>query len=115
VRRLVTLAAAQRDLVSILDDLTRESGSLSIGRGFVDQLRQHCAKLASMPGTLGCARPELRPDIRNSVTKGYVVFFRYRDDALEVVNVLEGHRDWSCQRNPRHHRNSDFVKHSTVA
>jgi len=93
VRRLVFLAAAQRDLVSILDHITRESGSLAVGRGFVGRLRQHCARLASLPGSIGRARPELRPDIRSSAFKGYVVFFRYRDDLLEVVNVLEGHRD----------------------
>ena len=32
-------------------------------------------------------------DIRSSAFKGYVVFFRYRDDLLEIVNVIEGHRD----------------------
>jgi hypothetical protein len=31
VRRLVYLAAAQRDLVSILEYITRESGSVAIG------------------------------------------------------------------------------------
>ena len=93
MRRLVYLAAAERDLVSILEYITRESGSLAVGRGFTDQLQAHCAKLASLPGTLGRARPELRPDIRSTVHKGYVVFFRYREDVLEVVNILEGHRD----------------------
>ena len=93
MRRLIYLAAAERDLVSILEYITRESGSLAIGRGFTDQLQAHCAKLASLPGTLGRARPELRADIRSSVYKGYVVFFRYREDALEVVDILEGHRD----------------------
>jgi len=93
VRRLIYLAAAERDLVSILAYITRESGSLAIGRGFTDQVQAHCAKLASLPGTLGRARPELRPDIRSSIYKNYVVFFRYREDALEVVNILEGHRD----------------------
>jgi plasmid stabilization system protein ParE len=93
VRRLVYLAAAERDLVSILDYITRESGSLAVGRGFTRQLQDHCARLASLPGTLGRARPELRPDIRSSTCKGYVVFFRYREDVLEVVNILEGHRD----------------------
>lgn len=57
MRRLVYLSAAQRDLVSILNYITRESGSLSIGRGFTDRLQTHCAKLASLPGTLGRARP----------------------------------------------------------
>ena len=93
MRRLIYLAAAERDLVSILEHITRESGSLAIGRGFTDQLQAHCAKLASLPGTLGRPRPELRADIRSSAYKGYVVFFRYREDALEVVNILEGHRD----------------------
>jgi plasmid stabilization system protein ParE len=93
VRRLVYLAAAERDLVSILEYITRESGSAAIGRGFTDQVQAHCAKLASLPGTLGRARPELRHDIRSSNYKNYVVFFRYRGDILEVVNILEGHRD----------------------
>ena len=94
MRRLVYLTAAERDLALILDYITRESGSLTVGRAFTDQLQRHCAKLASLPGTLGRARPELHPDIRSSAHKGYVVFFRYRDaDVLEVVNILEGHRD----------------------
>ena len=93
MRRLVYLAAAQRDLASILRYITRESGSLAVGRGFVGRLRRHGAGLASLPGSIGRARPELRPDIRSSAYKGHVVFFRYRDDLLEIVNILEGHRD----------------------
>jgi toxin ParE1/3/4 len=46
-----------------------------------------------VPGTLGRSRPELRPDLRSFAFKGYVIFFRYRGDRFEVVNVLEGHRD----------------------
>ena len=91
MRRLVYLAAAERDLVSILDYITRESGNPAVGRAFTDRLQGHCAKLASLPGTLGRARPDLHPDIRSSACRGYVVFFRYRDDdVLEVVNILEG-------------------------
>ncbi len=93
MRRLVYLAAAHRDLAKILEYITRESGSLAIGRGFVDLLRMQCRKPASLPGTLGRARPELQPDIRSFPFKGYVIFFRYVGDRFEVVNVLEGHRD----------------------
>lgn len=46
-----------------------------------------------MPATLGTARRELRPDIRSTPCSGYVIFFRYCDDALEVLNVLHGRRD----------------------
>lgn len=93
MRRLVYLAAAQRDLLSILEYITRESGSAAVGKAFTDRLQGRCAKLAALPGTLGRARPELRPDLRSSAFGSYVIFFRYRGDMLEVVNVLEGHRD----------------------
>ena len=93
MRRLVYLASARRDFGDILEYITRESGHLSIGRGFVEPLRQQCQKLASRPGTLGRPRPELRPDVHSFPFKGYVIFFRYDGDTLEVVNVFEGHRD----------------------
>ena len=93
MRQLVYLASARRDFAAILEYITRESGSLAIGQGFVDVLRQQCKKLASLPGTLGRARSELRPDIRSFAFKGYVIFFRYERQKFEVVNVLEGHRD----------------------
>lgn len=73
--------------------ITRESGSAAIGLRFVGQIRQHCRTLASLPGTLGRTRPELRPDIRSASYGGYVIFFRYENRLFEVVNVLEGHRD----------------------
>lgn len=91
--QLRMLPSALADLVTILDYITRESGSLSIGRRFVGELRQKCRILASLPGTLGRARPELRSDIRSTPFKGYIIFFRYIDDRFEVVNILEGHRD----------------------
>jgi len=93
VRKLVYLAAAQRDFADILDFITRESGSLAVGRAFTEALRGQCRKLASLPGTLGRPRPELGADIRSFVFKGYAIFFRYHGEVFEVVNILEGHRD----------------------
>jgi toxin ParE1/3/4 len=93
VRRLTYLASARRDFSDILAYITKESGSVAIGRRFVDVLRAQCRRLAALPGTLGRARPELRPDIRSFPFKGYVIFFRYGADTFEVVNIVEGHRD----------------------
>jgi toxin ParE1/3/4 len=50
------------------------------------------------PAAPGRARPDLRADIRSTPFKGYVIFFRYlpserEREILEIVNVLEGHRD----------------------
>ncbi|MER9709485.1 type II toxin-antitoxin system RelE/ParE family toxin [Mesorhizobium sp. M0213] len=87
------LPSAQADLVNILEYLTRESGSLFIGGRFVDALRPKCRDLASLPATIGRARPELRPDVRSFAFRGYVIFFRYNGDFFEVANIVEGHRD----------------------
>lgn len=93
MRRLVLLDSAVADLTSILDYITRESGSRVTGRRFTDRLVGQCRKLADLPGTLGRPRPELLPEIRSFPFQGYVIFFRYAGETLEVVNVLEGHRD----------------------
>lgn len=92
-RRVSYRAAARGDLASILDYITRESGSLKVARRFVDQLRQKCLSLTALPGMLGRARPELHPGLRSVAFKGYVIFFRYDGDLFEVVTILEGHRD----------------------
>ncbi len=42
---------------------------------------------------MGRLRAELQPDLRSHPHKAYVIFFRYVGDVLEVVNILEGHRD----------------------
>jgi plasmid stabilization system protein ParE len=93
VRRLIYRPAAERDLFSIFDYIARQSGSPALALAFTNRLRAHCARLASLPGVMGRARPELRPDMRSSAFGSYVVFFRYGDDSLEVVDILEGHRD----------------------
>jgi plasmid stabilization system protein ParE len=93
MRQLVYLASARDDLTSIVDYITRESGSVAVGIGFTNSLRRQCAKLAALPGSLGSPRPELRPDVRSFAFRGYVIFFRYDGKFLEVVNILKGHRD----------------------
>lgn len=93
MRRLVYTHAAARDLIAIQAYISRESGSLVLGRRFTEHLRQPCRKLAGLPGVLGRARPELRPDLRSFVFRSYVIFLRYHGDRLEIVNIIEGHRD----------------------
>lgn len=87
------LDSAKQDFIDIFRYISHESGSSVTGQQFVGTLRTKCRYLAGLPGHLGRARPELRPDIRSFAFRGYVIFFRYIDEAFEVVNVLEGHRD----------------------
>jgi plasmid stabilization system protein ParE len=84
---------AVRDLRSILQYVTRESGSVETGRAFVAKLRRRCADLADLPGQIGRPRPELLPELRSVVFRDYVIFFQYQSEDFHVVAIIEGHRD----------------------
>ncbi len=90
---LVYLNAARRDILDILDYITHETGSLVFAQKFTRSIRDQCKKLATLSGTLGRARPELHLDIRSFPFRNYVIFFRYDEKTLEIVNIIHGHRD----------------------
>jgi toxin ParE1/3/4 len=92
------LPSAVVDLVNVLESVTRDSGRIDIGMQFVGAIRRPCRRLAALPGLHGRARGDLRPDIRSIACddvafNSYVIFFRYADDAFEVVNIIEGGRN----------------------
>jgi plasmid stabilization system protein ParE len=94
VRQLRFTRAADRDLAEIFDYIADASGSPETARRFAASVELQCANLARLPSTLGRPRPELRHDLRSFPFKGYVIFFRYLgDDILEIVHIIEGHRD----------------------
>jgi plasmid stabilization system protein ParE len=92
-RRLRFSASAQADLNAIAQHIAEQSGDRSTGATFTRKVRARCDKLASLPGILGTARPELGADIRSTPFRGHVIFFRYDGRTFEVINVLDGHRD----------------------
>jgi len=93
VPRLRYSASARADLELIATYIAEKSGSRAIAERFTGELRRKCADLAAAPIRMGRARNELRPGLRSHPYKLYVIFFRYVGDVLEIVNVIEGHRD----------------------
>jgi len=93
MRRLILLDGAIRDLTDIGRYITRQSNDAQTGRRITKALRDQCFRFASLPGTLGRPRPEIRPDLRSFPFKRYIIFFRYRGDAMEVVKIASAHQD----------------------
>lgn len=93
MRQLRFTDDASDNLVEIALYIASQSQSREIALAFVERLRAKCRHLASLPATLGTTRPDLREDIRSTSCQGYVIFFRYQGDVLEVVNVLHSSRD----------------------
>ena len=91
--RLSFTASAKADLESIATYIAEQSGSRATAERFTAELRRKCADLAAAPIRMGRARNELRSGLRSHPYKSYVIFFCYAGDALEIVNVIEGHRD----------------------
>jgi toxin ParE1/3/4 len=99
VARLLYSIKAKRDVLDIMTFIARESGSQKTARAFIDVLRRKCSDLAALPGQMGRPRSELGSDIRSFAFRGYVIFFRYRDDVFEVIRIYEGHRDFESHFN----------------
>lgn len=87
------LEQARTDLLQIKRYIARESGSNAVALRYVEKLRQQCRNLAELPGTMGRARPELMEGIRSIPHSNYVILFRYNGDFVEIVSIIEGHRD----------------------
>jgi toxin ParE1/3/4 len=97
MRQLRYANAVRRDLVAITRFIRKGSGNRAIAEAFAKAVQEQCGQLARLPGELGRPRPELRPDMRSFAFKGYVIFFRYAGDTVEIVRVIERHRDVAAQ------------------
>jgi toxin ParE1/3/4 len=93
VPRLRFTAGAKANLNAIATYIVEQSGSRTVAERVSRELRRKCADLAAAPIRMERARNELRLDLRSHPHKSYVIFFRYVGDVLEIVNVIESHRD----------------------
>ena len=93
MRRAVFLASVETDLLEIYTWLAEASDSLSTADRFTQRLRDRCHHIASLPGLMGRARPELGEGLRSIPVDAYVIFFRYVGERFEVVDILHGRRD----------------------
>jgi toxin ParE1/3/4 len=93
VARIRYTAAARSDLGEIYRYVRKRSGSGESARRFVHELRNKCEQLAAAPIQMGRARADLRPGLRSHPHKAYIIFFRYEGDVLEIVRVIDSHRD----------------------
>jgi toxin ParE1/3/4 len=91
--RLVLLDQAKEDLANIAAYIAYESKSRQVGQKFAQRLLDKCKELASIKGSIGVERPELRKNLRSCPFGSYIIFFKYSDNYFEVVTIIERHRD----------------------
>jgi toxin ParE1/3/4 len=99
--RLIYLPSAAENLRAIHEYTLERNANAEVALSFVRQLRQRCDKIAGLSQIMGRARPELAEGIRSISESHYVIFLRYAGDPLEIVNIVEGHRDIEALFGPR--------------
>jgi toxin ParE1/3/4 len=93
LRRLVYSSAAQRSLGELLEYLTIEMGAEKLASPVVGRIREKCLKLAALPMILGRPRDDLAPGLRSFPFRGFVIFLRYDEEKLEIVDIVNSRRD----------------------
>jgi toxin ParE1/3/4 len=96
-RRLRYNDTARDDLLAITRYIRKSSGSREIANSFATALRNQCSKIAGLPGTLGRSSAELQPNLRSFAFGNYLILFRYTDGEVQIVNVIERHRDIAAE------------------
>jgi len=82
---------ADEDLIEIWGYLAREASEPVADRQLLE-IDAACARLKAWPYS-GRKRDELLAGMRSVPIHPYVLFYRIRGDALEIVRVLHGRRD----------------------
>lgn len=90
--RVIFAPAATSDLVAIGRYIRAENPSRA--ETFLDELIDHCYTLADMPRRYPLVPRYEHWDIRRCVHGNYLIFYRVREDAIEVVHVLHGATDY---------------------
>ena len=89
---VVVTAEAEADLDQITTYIAERS--IEIALNFVQELREKCESLADAPRGYPLVPRLERLGIRSHPFGNYLIFYRVGTNAIEVVHVLHGARDY---------------------
>jgi toxin ParE1/3/4 len=90
---IVTLTAeAESDLEAIAEYIARDNVTAALN--FVHELRKKCRALAQSPLGYPLVPRYQHRNIRRRPVGNYLIFYRIRAEAVEVVHILHGARDY---------------------
>jgi toxin ParE1/3/4 len=90
--------AAKLDLLSIGENIGQENPTRAVS--FVDELIDRCYTLADLPRRYPLVPRYEHWGIRRCVYGNYLIFYRVREDAVDIVHVLHGAMDYESMLFP---------------
>jgi plasmid stabilization system protein ParE len=89
---VVVTAEAESDLEQITNYIAEQSAEIALN--FVRELREKCESLADAPRGYPLVPRHEHLGIRRRPFGNYLIFYRVGADAIEVVHILHGARDY---------------------
>jgi toxin ParE1/3/4 len=89
---VVVTAEAESDLEQIATYIARDSVETALK--FVQELREKCESLADAPRGYPLVPRHEHLGIRRRPFGNYLIFYRVGSDAIEVIHILHGARDY---------------------
>jgi toxin ParE1/3/4 len=90
--------AAKLDLLSIGEHIEQENPTRAVS--FVDELIDRCYTLADLPRRYPLVPRYEHWGILRCVHGNYLIFYRVREDAVDIVHVLHGAMDYESMLFP---------------
>jgi toxin ParE1/3/4 len=91
---LIWSPEAIADLEGIWDFYVEAAGQRTAEK-MVREIAETCRAVEQHP-LIGRARDEVRLGLRSLVSQPNVIFYRVRNDAAEIVRILDGRRDFDA-------------------
>jgi toxin ParE1/3/4 len=91
--RLKYTPASQTDLRKIIAWIADENPSRAIS--FADELRSACRSILPFPLSSPVLETKTSKDIRRKIYGNYLIFYRVREDVVEILRILHGAQDYA--------------------
>lgn len=89
---VVLTAEAESDLDTIAETIARDNVTAAVS--FVHELREKCLALAEAPRGYPLVPRYEHHGVRRRPFGNYLIFYRVGSEAVEVVHILHGARDY---------------------
>ncbi len=90
--KVIFAPAATRELLEIGERIRKENPARAVT--FVDEIIDHCYTLAELPRRHPLVPRYEHWGIRRCVHGNYLIFYRVREEAIDIVHVLHGASDY---------------------
>lgn len=88
--RYIIAPEAIKDLDAIADYFAARN--VEAGEKLLDEFQKKCRYLVQFP-QIGRSYEEIRLYLRGLPLNGYIIFYRLRQDNIEIMRVVRGNRD----------------------